>query len=227
MASKGGSGRRAQQAERRERLEQVRREQQRQERRRALLIYGACGVVLVVIIGSAALGLRSSAAGKQDVSVSGVKTYQVTPEHVTTPVTYAQSPPAGGKHNPIWLNCGTYPTQVPNENAVHSMEHGAVWVTYRPDLPANRVAALKAVVPDTYAVLSPYSGLKAPVVASAWGKQLYLDSANDPRLEGFIRKYRQGAQAPETGAACTGGSDGTLPLNTTGGMPAPSTTTQS
>lgn len=216
MGSKG----RMERTERAAKVEQLRREQQRKERRRVLLIYSVTGLVVLFIVGGVAFSLIRTEATKPD--LSGVKSYQVTPEHVQTPVKYPQTPPAGGKHNPIWLNCGTYPTPVPNENAVHSMEHGAVWITYRPDLPAAQVAALKAAVPSTFAILSPFPGLKSPVVASAWGKQLSLDSADDPRLAAFIRQYRQGSQAPESGAACTGGSDGSVPLDGGGGMQAPS-----
>ena len=221
MASKGHNGQRG---ATRARVEQVRREQKSKERRRALLIFSVTGVMLLLIIGGVTFSVIRSETNKPD--LSAVKSYPVTPDHVQTPVTYAQTPPAGGQHNPVWLNCATYSTPVPSENAVHSMEHGAVWVTYRPDLPADQVTALKAAMPSTYAVLSPFEGLKAPVVASAWGKQLFLDGVNDPRLEAFIRQYRQGSQAPESGAACTGGSDGTLPLDTGGGMPAPAPTAQ-
>jgi hypothetical protein len=47
--------------------------------------------------------------------------------------------------------------------------------------------------------------LPSPVVASAWGKQLRLDGAGDPRLERFVSAFQQGPQTPEPGAACTGG----------------------
>jgi hypothetical protein len=55
---------------------------------------------------------------------------------------------------------------------------------------------------------SPYPDLPgdAPVVASAWGKQLRLEGAGDPDLERFIRAYQQGSQTPEPGATCTGGT---------------------
>lgn len=76
----------------------------------------------------------------------------------------------GREAQPHLAQLRPYPTSVPNENAVHSMEHGAVWVTDRPDLPADQVATLKAAIPSTYAVSSPFPALKAPVVASAWGK---------------------------------------------------------
>ena len=43
------------------------------------------------------------------------------------------------------------------------------------------------------------------IVLSAWSNQLSVDSADDPRIKGFIKEYRQGKQTPEPGAACTGG----------------------
>lgn len=64
--------------------------------------------------------------------------------HVEGTVDYAMSPPAGGPHNQVWLNCGIYSEAVPNENAVHDLEHGAVWITYAPDLPQSDIDKLKA-----------------------------------------------------------------------------------
>jgi hypothetical protein len=112
----------------------------------------------------------------------------------------------GGDHSPEWQNCGFYSRPVRNENAVHSMELGAVWITYQPELqpdPVNRIRQLA--VGQTYVLASPYPKLASPVVVSAWGRQLSLDSAEDPRLEQFIRVFRLAATAPESGAPCGGG----------------------
>jgi hypothetical protein len=95
---------------------------------------------------------------------------------------------------------------VRNETAVHTLEHGAVWITYAPDLPAAQVDTIRDLVEGQNCVLaSPYEGLPSPVVASAWSKQLRLEDADDPDLEQFIGAFRQGPQTPEPGAACTGG----------------------
>jgi hypothetical protein len=127
--------------------------------------------------------------------------------HVQGTVDYPMSPPAGGPHNPVWLNCGVYSEPVPNENAVHDLEHGAIWITYSPDLPASDLDALKAVTPDSYAVLSPYPGLDAPIAISAWGAQLKVTDPDDPQLQDFIDRYWRASDAPEPGAPCTGGLD--------------------
>jgi hypothetical protein len=126
----------------------------------------------------------------------------------------ARTPPEGvetfevasGEHVPVWQNCGFYEEPVRSENAVHSLEHGAVWITYRPDLPQEQVERLRELASnESFVLASPYPDLPAPVVASAWGKQLMLDSADDPRLERFVSAFQQGPQTPEPGAVCTGG----------------------
>lgn len=207
MGTGKGKAVKAERLARAERVAQMRREQAARDRRNRLIVWGTVVGVLVVMAASLGFAFRGSSSGPA--KLSGVKTYKVSAAHVTTPVAYPQTPPAGGPHAPVWLNCATYDKAVPNENAVHALEHGAVWVTYRPNLPAKQVAELKKMLGNSYEVLSPYPGLPAPVVASAWGKQLRLQAAGDKRLEAFITKYRQGSQAPETGASCTGGTDGT------------------
>ena len=44
-------------------------------------------------------------------------------------------------------------------------------------------------------------------MVSAWGAQVAVDSPEDERLEQFVTKYWQSPDAPEPGAACTGGID--------------------
>ena len=174
--------------------------------RRAYVIVGLIAAAFVA--GFIALVILDSRSGTGGAAPDGVETIDVGPggQHTTATVDYEQTPPVGGEHNPVWQNCGYYAEPVRNENAVHSLEHGAVWITYSPDLPQDEVEILGDLAENqTYVLVSPYEGLPSPVVASAWGKQLRLESAEDPDLEGFIGAYRQGPENPEPGAACTGG----------------------
>jgi hypothetical protein len=192
---------------------ELRRAQAAKDKRRRLLLISGAAVLVVAIVGGV-FALVQHENSKQDeaeataqASLADVKTYTgLTQNHVKGTVKYKQTPPVGGDHNPVWLNCGIYTTPVPNENAVHDLEHGAVWITYKPDLAKADIQKLTDIAKgQTYLDLSPYPGLPAPVVVSAWGKQLYLTGAGDARLQAFIKKYKQGEQTPEPGASCTGG----------------------
>jgi hypothetical protein len=172
-------------------------------------------VIFVVGCGTANDDNQSSKASGSEETTSpsmATKSFQnLDYDHVKGTVPYRQIPPVGGDHAPLWQNCGFYPEPVRDETAVHSMEHGAVWITYRPGLPAEQVDRLRDLaISKTYELVSLYPELPAPVVASAWGKQLRLDSAEDPRLKQFVNTFRQGPQTPEPGAPCMGGTSKTV-----------------
>jgi len=127
--------------------------------------------------------------------------------HVEGSVAYEQQPPVGGDHASVWQNCGFYASPVPAERAVHSMEHGAVWITYRPDSSAEEIAELRGLIDGrSHVLVSALTDNPSPIVASAWGRQLEVDDADDPRLEQFIVAFRLGSNAPERGGPCEGGA---------------------
>lgn len=188
---------------RREHLTRMREEQKRKERRAAFLMWGAGGAVVVLLVAVVAYYLVTERAAT---SLDNVATTKYTgSQHTQTKVTYKENPPMGGEHNPAWQNCGIYDQPINNENAVHAMEHGAVWITYQPDLPKAEVDTLRELASKEYMLLSPYPGLPSKVVASSWNNQLKLDSATDGRLPRFITKYKNGPGTPELGASCSGG----------------------
>jgi len=119
---------------------------------------------------------------------------------------FSDLPPVGGIHHPIWVNCGVYTEAVPVELAIHSLEHGSVWIAYQPELDAAAITTLQNQAQDqTHILVSPYPGLRSPIVLSAWARQLELDSADDPRLAEFITAYLHGAQSPEPNVTCADG----------------------
>jgi surface antigen len=208
------ANRKAEIAERQARLAAVQAAQKKSERRRTTIIAAIVGVIILALIGATIFFLvqqnRINAELDKAVEqpIEGVEEFEgLTNNHVPGDVQYAQNPPVGGDHNPVWQNCGVYSAPVTDENAVHSMEHGAVWITYEPDLPADQVAVLdEQAASNNFILVSPREDLPSPVVLSAWGLQLQLDDANDPRVAVFLQKYVRGPQTVEPGAACTGGT---------------------
>jgi hypothetical protein len=130
----------------------------------------------------------------------------LSPEHRDDEdIDYEQVPPIGGPHDPEWLACGAYDEPVRDENAVHDLEHGTVWITYDPDrVGGGEVAALEDALPPN-GILSPYPQLPAPAVVTVWGVQLRLTGAADPRLPLFIEEYGDGSTSPEPFGSCEGG----------------------
>ncbi len=192
--------------------ESSRRDQRRKREalRRQLITVGRIAAVVALLVGAYVFIPRSASysAGSAGVLIEGVQTYANGTGHVIGSVTYPQTPPAGGEHNPVWLNCGIYSEPVPSVNGVHALEHGAVWVTYDPALSSSELDALRMHLPSTYVILSPFSGLPSPIVLSAWNKQLRVDTAADERIPMFFEEYWRSQYVPEPGALCSGGIDG-------------------
>lgn len=165
-----------------------------------LAITGAVVAVAIVAV-AVATDRRGTAAPEGVVDVPATSR-----QHVSGAVDYDQHPPAGGDHAAIWQNCAFYDEPIRNENAVHSLEHGAVWIQYAADLPeAARAEIERLTEGDSYILASPFDDLDSPVVLSAWGKQLALDSVDDPRIDAFLEAFVQGPQTPERGATCDDG----------------------
>ncbi|GGK55971.1 DUF3105 domain-containing protein [Nocardia camponoti] len=140
-----------------------------------------------------------------------VKTEYPAGMHVqsTQRVAYDKAPAFGGPHDSAWANCtGTvYAKPIRQENAVHSLEHGAIWITYNPDkVNADGVSTLsKFVQGREQSLMSPYPGLDSPVSVQSWGHQLKVNSVDDPRIKQFISALRANPYGayPEVGASCS------------------------
>ena len=127
-------------------------------------------------------------------------------EHTDENVDYPTVPPAGGDHLGIWHTCGIYKVELLDEAAVHSLEHGAVWITYKPEIEKEEIVKLTTMLSDkTKILLSPHSEQMAQIVATAWGRRLEIETATDPRLNKFIDFFTDGESAPEAGITCDRG----------------------
>jgi hypothetical protein len=151
-------------------------------------VWGAVSVTVLVGLVGALFGLGA-----------------VTGDHTLASISYDQIPPNSGDHSPVWQRCGFYAEPIGNEHAVHSLEHGVVWITYQPDLPGEQVDGLRALAgSDDEVLVSPYPGLPSPVIVSAWDRQVQLESAESALLAQAVHDIRDGLDAPEPGGGCDG-----------------------
>ncbi|PSM41296.1 hypothetical protein C6Y14_21150 [Streptomyces dioscori] len=218
-----GSAKKTESTSRKARIEEMRRAEQSRERRNRVLTITASVIVVAGLVAGGAFLIKSqsddkdsaasdskAASGKFVTGEDGVKKWstKLTQNHVTKDVKYPMEPPVGGDHNQVWMNCNgdVYEDAIKNVNAVHSLEHGAVWVTYNSKASDADVKALAEKVKKTpYSLMSPVEDQQDPIMLSAWGHQRTVKSASDPDVGTFFETYVQGKQTPEPGAACTNG----------------------
>ncbi|MEU3248472.1 DUF3105 domain-containing protein [Streptomyces sp. NPDC006875] len=219
-----GSAKNTTSAQRKARIDEMRKAERSRDRRNRILAITASTVVVVGLVVGGVVLVRSQ-SDKSDTAASdskgagsghfvtgkdGVRTWsgKLSRNHVTKTVDYPMEPPVGGDHNQVWMNCNgdVYTKPVNDMNAVHSLEHGAVWVTYNDKASDADVKALAEKVKKTpYTLMSPVADQKDPVMLSAWGKQRTVTGASDPAVNSFFSEFVQGKQTPEPGAACTNG----------------------
>ena len=150
--------------------------------------------------------LRGEEEAQRALDLTLVETWDITDRaHTTDDVTYPQDPPAGGAHAPIWLACGVYDEPVRDENAVHDLEHGTVWITHDPDLSADDVERSPTSCPTTG------SCRRATACPHLWSSPCGVPSSSSTapttrRLGLFIEEYGDGHTAPEFGVSCQGGT---------------------
>jgi hypothetical protein len=192
-----------------------------------IALFVAVGVLAVGIIGYGAYAAFQGSKSWEDraAGIDGIVNYREEDpalvqggQHVQGKVQYPMTPPVAGQHNNDWQNCmgDVYDAPIANEHAVHSLEHGAVWITYRPDLPKDQIDQLAGKVRDKEKLMmSPFEGLDKPISLQAWGYQLKVDNASDGRIDEFIKALRVNASVEGPTALCAQGitATGTEPRN--------------
>jgi hypothetical protein len=113
--------------------------------------------------------------------------------HRTGTLDYATTPPVSGPHAPQPAACGTHAGPIPDEQLVHTLEHGAVGILYRPDLDPQQITEVEALVAryDSHVFSAPYPGMQPSLVVASWAKKMELDSASLGTIRDYIEAFRQ------------------------------------
>jgi len=180
------------------------------ERQSKFYIYGTGLVLILALICATTFSIINSnnqesalnlAASKP---IAGVESFTgLSRNHIATALAPTTLPPTGGDHAANWTECGIYKSPVNTSMSVHSLEHGAAWISYQTTLPKDQIKTLESfVTSNPYRLIAPYDNLASPIVLSAWGKQLSVDNASDSRIAVFLNAFTQGPDTPEPGAPC-------------------------
>ena len=115
---------------------------------------------------------------------------------------HQSNPPTSGQHWPFPLRSKIYDTEKPDEAVIHSMEHGRVWVSYKPSIPEDTKKALEAFIKTQgQIVLTPRSANDTDIALAAWNRLDTFDlnpdgTFDENRIRSFIQRYRN--KGPES-----------------------------
>jgi hypothetical protein len=182
-----------------------------------IILFSLVGVLSLGIVGFGGYQVYQNGISWADraAKISGIQDFRKSnpkmldyQQHQNGKISYPMAPPVGGTHNANWQRClgDVYNAPIASEHAVHSMEHGAVWITYNPSLPKAEIDQLAAKVKGhDFTLMSPFEGQDKPISVQTWGYQLKVDKASDPRIDQFIKALRE-VSAREPGATCSAGA---------------------
>ena len=128
--------------------------------------------------------------------VEGTVEYKIeSRQHIasgTSITAYNSNPPNSGSHWPAPAKNGVYDKQLPDEQLVHNLEHGHVWISYKPDTSEDVVNKLKEIVgeDDWKLVLEPRDKNDSQIALVSWGRVLKLDQLDENKVKDFIKTYR-------------------------------------
>lgn len=116
-------------------------------------------------------------------------------EHITTGAShpaYNSNPPTGGWHYDKPAQTGIYDKELPDEQLVHNLEHGHIWIAYKPDIPQDQIKALAAIAKSygSRIIMTPRAANDSPIALAAWQYLLKLDSVDEKQIKEFIDAYR-------------------------------------
>jgi uncharacterized protein DUF3105 len=182
-------------------------------RSKAYILIGVIVAVFVLGAASVLLNYRAPAASTTVTvtapAVANVQTFPILSRNHINPgdthPPYNSNPPTNGWHYPVWADWGIYTSILPDEQVIHNLEHGGVWISYRDSSDTQLISQLQTLVSnDPDRIIMTYRPQDDSAIAlAAWGVLLKLDQFDADAIIAFIQNYRY--HAPENIPGNAGG----------------------
>jgi len=152
-------------------------------------------IVALVVIALVAYGIiiaaRKSAPQGEDFSQSFPSIGRNHIADNSPRPTYSSNPPSSGSHYGALARTGFYNEPLPDERIIHNLEHGNVWIAYKPNLEESVLDRLEDFA-GRYVIVTPREANDFDISLVAWGR---VDGFNvdtildEERIKDFIKRY--------------------------------------
>ncbi len=184
---------------------EVRKEKTKMGRKILILL-----IVIILVFGGVYWLVKRSQEKVASIKIYAVKIPDQGRNHIAVGAShpaYNSNPPTSGGHYEEWKTKGTYKEQQPDEGLIHNLEHGYIWISYRPDAGAEIIKQLE----NFYGfgkkiVVEPRKENDKLIAIAAWNwldkfdpeSKDKLSDAELKRIQDFIDAYIN--QGPEPNA---------------------------
>lgn len=167
------------------------------------------GIIAVLILGSVGFITVKQKNAPPELPKLGVEQPDLGNKHITAPLpnTAPEPPASGDMTSPV--PCRGSELEVPDTGVIHAMEHGGVYISYRPDLPSDQKSKLTALFTKPFsnpkfapnkAIVAPRAANGSPIILTSWKRNLKLESFDEAKIMDY---YLQNvSKSPEGSAQC-------------------------
>lgn len=153
-------------------------------------------VITVIVLGFGAVIVTAKTTRPPEPPRPGVEQSDHGREHVDSKNYGGDQPPTSGAHaNPV--SWGVYDTEVRDDQLIHNMEHGGIYISYQPSLPKDQVDKLTRLLSAPFAnpnfqptkiVLAPRATNKSPIELSSWRRSETLLAYDQQKIEDYVAR---------------------------------------
>lgn len=112
-----------------------------------------------------------------------------------THAAYSSNPPSSGPHYAQPATWGVHDTELPDEQVIHNLEHGGIWISYK-GIDASSTAALEKITnSQSKIIMEPRANNDAPIILVSWGKVQKFEAYDEQGINTFIEANKN--QSPE------------------------------
>ncbi len=108
---------------------------------------------------------------------------------------YNSNPPTSGPHYVKPAVWGAYQTELPDEQLVHNLEHGGIWISYKGIDATTKTALEKIASSQQKLIMEPRANDDAPIVLASWGRLQKFQTYDEKGIIAFINANKN--QSPE------------------------------
>jgi FtsP/CotA-like multicopper oxidase with cupredoxin domain len=110
---------------------------------------------------------------------------------------YNSNPPSSGWHYAKAPKWGIYKKEIPDESALHAVEHGGIWISYTgvTDEQIDELVSIQK-TNNGAVIMSPREKNDTSIAVVSWGKVMKLDEVNTELIQEFINVNKNNTHEP-------------------------------